>query len=293
MTAPDSAAVPPPIWGVAFEAAHNLIEICFDAAVAGDTADLITAGAARGLELARPGAHLLIDARRASFPSAAAPPVLSSGSWWPSDLESVSEVALWVAPEHVEVCAHDRAFTDPRRAPAPPWVSDRLEISRRSVHLVAGSTGAGKSTYAMRLADDIGGMHLAIDDWMQRLFGPDRPADADFAWYIDRIERCEAQMWQLACDLHRSRAPAVLDLGLTTREHRRRFLARADRARIPARLHYVDVDPDRRWQRVLERNRDRGATFRLEVTREMFDFMESRFEPPTADEHTDFIHRWS
>jgi predicted kinase len=42
-----------------------------------------------------------------------------------------------------------------------------------SFHLVCGSTGAGKTTPALRLGQEFGALHFSIDDWMVRLFGPD------------------------------------------------------------------------------------------------------------------------
>ena len=67
----------------------------------------------------------------------------------------------------------------------------------------------------------------------------------------------------------------------------------AREAQIPVRLHFIDVPADRRWARIAERNETRGATFLLEVTRSMFDFVENRFEKPRADEAEDFVHWWS
>ena len=36
--------------------------------------------------------------------------------------------------------------------------------------LIVGCTGAGKTTYARRLADEIGGIRFSIDEWMMALF---------------------------------------------------------------------------------------------------------------------------
>jgi hypothetical protein len=53
---------------------------------------------------------------------------------------------------------------------------------------------------------------------------------------------------------------------------------------MAVRLHLLDIAPEERWRRVQARNADRGPTFRLEVTREMFDFVETLWEPPAPDE---------
>ncbi|NKB26358.1 MAG: hypothetical protein GKR99_01875 [Rhodobacteraceae bacterium] len=53
---------------------------------------------------------------------------------------------------------------------------------------------------------------------------------------------------------------------------------------MPVTLHYIDVPRDIRWDRVQQRNTEKGATFALEVTREMFEFIEDLWEAPTEAE---------
>ena len=278
-----------------FEVRYNLIELCMGADIDDQDADRFEALVARAHQLATPGARLLVDGRYKSFASLRAQRRLSSGALRRDDLPRVEALAAWATPE--QRAGHGDSvfawFSQPDAPSAPPWVSQRHRAGRASVHLIAGSTGAGKSSYAARLARDLGAMCFGIDDWMQRLFGADRPRDAGFEWYMTRIERCEEQIWRLACELHDRAVPSILDLGLTTRAHRARFLEQAAQAGISARLHYVDVPAERRWQRVEARNRERGATYRLEVTRDMFDFVEGMFEPPIPDETDDFVYWWS
>ncbi|MBN4080513.1 hypothetical protein JYT31_02505 [Beggiatoa alba] len=49
-------------------------------------------------------------------------------------------------------------------------------------------------------------------------------------------------------------------------------------------LHYVTSDRDTRRSRVLERNSEKGKTYSLVVTPEVFDHMENFFEPPEGEE---------
>ena len=152
------------------------------------------------------------------------------------------------------------------------------------LHLVAGSTGAGKTTYAMSLAERDGALRLSIDEWMTTLFGPDQPEPIEFAWMMERIGRCEAQMWALARQAAAFGVSSVIDCGLTRADHRARWAAFAAEAGMAVRLHLLDIAPEERWRRVQARNAERGPTFRLEVTREMFDFVETLWEPPTEAE---------
>lgn len=152
------------------------------------------------------------------------------------------------------------------------------------VHLVVGSTGAGKSTFARRLARECGGICFVVDEWMQRLYLPDRPEVAGYDWYAPRIERSTEMIWSLVLELVRTGTPSVLEIGLTQRAAREAFYERMTRAGLKLALHVVEAPADVRWQRVAARNRERGATFALEVTRGMFDFVEGMWEPPDDEE---------
>ncbi len=152
------------------------------------------------------------------------------------------------------------------------------------IHLVCGSTGAGKTTYAGKLSRQLGAMHLSIDDWMVALFSPDMPQPLDWAWIGERVARCERQIAAAALRLGRLGVPSILDLGLLRGDDRRRVAALATEAVLAVHLHFIDVDAAERWRRIEGRNDKRGETFRLTVTRPMFDFIETIWQPPDADE---------
>lgn len=150
--------------------------------------------------------------------------------------------------------------------------------------LVVGCTGAGKSTYARALADQLGGLRFSIDEWMTALFWADSPQPIEFAWTMERVNRCEAQIFAMAQQAATRGVPAVLDLGFTTKSHRDKFRALAEQAGHSVTVHFVDVPAAERWRRVEQRNTDRGETYSLTVDREMFDFMEGLWEPPSEAE---------
>jgi len=155
-----------------------------------------------------------------------------------------------------------------------------------SIHLVCGSTGAGKTTYATELAERLAGVRFSIDDWMSALFWMDAPEPLDPVWSMARVERCNGQIWRTAADVAGRGVPCVLDLGFSTVEQRARFLRLAAEANLTVRLHYLEAPAQERWRRVLARNAQAGEAGRLPfaVTREMFDFVEGLFEAPTAEE---------
>ena len=152
------------------------------------------------------------------------------------------------------------------------------------IHLICGSTGAGKTTYSTRLRRQLGALHLSIDDWMVTLFAADRPSQGSWPWIEERVRRCERQILATALQLGRAGMPSILDLGLQRADQRRRVADQVASVGIPTRLHFLDVDAGERWRRVEARNEQQGETFRVKVTRPMFDFIETIWQPPTAEE---------
>lgn len=146
--------------------------------------------------------------------------------------------------------------------------------------LVVGCTGAGKSTYARALADRLGALRFSIDEWMIALFWADSPQPIEFAWTMERVDRCEAQIFAMARQAAARGVPAVLDLGFTTKAHRDKFRARGEQAGLRVAVHFIDVPAEERWRRVEQRNAEQGETYSLTVDRGMFDFMEGLWEPP-------------
>lgn len=155
---------------------------------------------------------------------------------------------------------------------------------RSTIYLVTGSTGAGKTTYAIGLAARERALRLSIDEWMTSLFGPDQTGPLHFEWMMERVDRCEAQMWAIARQVAALDLSIVVDCGLTREAHRAKWGKLAAEAGLSVQLHHLDVDVEERWRRVQGRNAERGPTYRLEVTREMFDFVETLWERPSDEE---------
>jgi predicted kinase len=123
-----------------------------------------------------------------------------------------------------------------------------------------------------------------MDEWMNALYWMDCPEKNDLGWALERVARCEAQMEMVARGLAEVGVSSVLDLGFTTRAQRMEWLKKAKAAGVECVLHVLEVDAEVRWGRVSERNRGESKTFTFEVTREMFEFMEARWEAPSEEE---------
>lgn len=148
------------------------------------------------------------------------------------------------------------------------------------LHFLCGSTGAGKSTYAAILAERLGGIPFYLDEWMAALYGKDISQPLDPAWMMERVDRCQQRIWHTAMLIGRSGRPCILEMGFNQRATRTRFAALARAAAMPVQLHVLDVPREERWQRVLQRNADKSGHLGFALTREMFDFTETMWEPP-------------
>lgn len=77
---------------------------------------------------------------------------------------------------------------------------------------------------------------------------------------------------------------AILDLGLSKFEHREKFRIFAKANNFEIKLHYLAISKEERFQRIQQRNKEKGTTFEFEVSKSDFDFMENWFETPTKQE---------
>lgn len=153
-----------------------------------------------------------------------------------------------------------------------------------NVYIICGLTGAGKSTYSEQLRQDLNGVRMSIDDWMANLFFMDRDPTSDFEWFHTRVRRCCAQMRDTADQIIATGKPVVFDCGFTNFEERQIFYDWAEAMGHSTALHLLDVPESVRWDRVQNRNAEKGDTFALEVTRDMFDFMNRIWQAPSDAE---------
>lgn len=152
------------------------------------------------------------------------------------------------------------------------------------IHLIEGPVGAGKSTFATRLGDELAAPHLDLDEWMVTLFQADRPDSGFLAWYAERKRRCLTQIWNVAWSIVSSGSDTVLELGLVHRADRAAFYECADAADVDLDVYLLETPEATRRQRVRERNRQQGRTFKMEVSEEIFDLANRAWEAPDEAE---------
>jgi predicted kinase len=76
----------------------------------------------------------------------------------------------------------------------------------------------------------------------------------------------------------------ILDIGLMRRADRDRVRGIAGATDLPLQFHFVSASAEVRRARVADRNVVRGENFAIEVTPELFDFIEGVYEPPGPGE---------
>jgi predicted kinase len=153
-----------------------------------------------------------------------------------------------------------------------------------TLNVIFGPSGAGKTTYANAFARREKAVAFILDDWMARMFGPDMPEPLQYDWMIERVGRCEAQIWATAAGVLATGTSVILDIGLMRRADRARVREIAEATGLPLQFHFVDAPPEARRARVLDRNVVRGEGFAIDVTPDMFDFIEGVYEAPEPAE---------
>ena len=152
------------------------------------------------------------------------------------------------------------------------------------LHVIFGPSGAGKTTYAHQFARREKAVAFILDEWMARLFAADMPEPIEYEWMIERVQRCEAQIWSSAAGVLAAGTDVILDIGLMRKDDRARVREIGEATGLPLQWHFVTASAESRRARVAERNVVRGESFAIEVTPELFDFIEGVFEPPEPHE---------
>jgi len=155
--------------------------------------------------------------------------------------------------------------------------------------MICGPVGAGKTTYAIRLAKELGAIRFSIDDWIAELFFPDKPDPLTYEWAVERARRCEVRILAVSQSLLELGTDVIWDMGFMERDQRHRIMAAVGDFPHYVRLHCVDAPADVRRERVRQRNAEKPDGYAIEVTDEMFDFMERRSVPVSSDEASDII----
>jgi predicted kinase len=150
-----------------------------------------------------------------------------------------------------------------------------------TLHFVCGKAGAGKTTLARRLANDLPAILLCEDEWLLHT------ADSitNLEQYLDSARRVRNMLAPHTIDLLRLGVSVVFDFGGNTAQDRRWVRSLFEGAGAEHALHYIVADDVTCRARVRERNETQPAgLFFGVVTDEQVQEVNRYFVPPTVEE---------
>lgn len=151
-------------------------------------------------------------------------------------------------------------------------------------HVIEGPVGAGKTTFANKLGQELRTPPLILDAWFVTLFRSDRPDRDLWEWYAARKQRCIDQITDVAQGLLGTDHDAIVELGLLQRESRKNYYARLNDIGAAYVVYVLDAPMPERLARVRKRNIEKGESYAMEVTDAIFATASEMWEPPDAAE---------
>ena len=152
-------------------------------------------------------------------------------------------------------------------------------MAMTQVHLICGKVGAGKTTYARRVADERNALLLTLDEWLLHFYEEPMSREA----FDARVALCIEMMMRIAERLVVLNTETVLDCGFWRRSVRDDVRSRVRGAGGQVVLYYVELPADERWKRIESRNGALDASTH-HIDRAMFEMFEGWFDEPSSDE---------
>ncbi len=152
-------------------------------------------------------------------------------------------------------------------------------MAQPTFHLLCGRIGSGKTTFAKKLARDIGAVRLAHDEWMARIYGS-RPPETEYRANFSRVEEL---IWKRAEAIVRDGGDVIIDFGFWTRESRDVARDRIAAAGGVARFYDIACSRELALERTMRRS-ENPPPDSLWIDRAAFDKFDALYEPMQADE---------
>ncbi len=121
---------------------------------------------------------------------------------------------------------------------------------------------------------------------MVNLFQSDRPDEDIWAWYAERQARCTLQIMELVRSSLDHGIDAIVELGLIKTAGRLELYSELESEGRDYRAHVLEAPREERKRRVAKRNTERGDTFAMHVSDEVFELASDMWEPISEDERT-------
>jgi predicted kinase len=141
--------------------------------------------------------------------------------------------------------------------------------------LICGLPGAGKTTLAKRLEDELRAVRLCPDEWKH---------DLGVDYYDEEMRvRLEHRLWRLGQELLGLGQSVILENGFWAREERDELRLAARTLGVAVELHYLEAPVDELWRRLEIRN-ELALPGTVPIKREDLNKWAQQFEAPNAAE---------
>ncbi len=149
----------------------------------------------------------------------------------------------------------------------------------KTVHIMCGLPGTGKSSYARKLATDKDAVLFSLDEWMTDLLG-DSYKNTEFERFV---LPCQKMIWRASLPLLDREIEFVYDFAIYSKKGRKELFDKIRGYGAEAIIYYFNIP----HETCKERLRRRGVSKTVHeavVTPEQFDKLVTYFVPPSEDE---------
>src|SRR5579862_3161578 len=145
--------------------------------------------------------------------------------------------------------------------------------------LICGLPGAGKTTFAKRLASERQALRMCPDDWIEQILA--HPEDTTER---DRLrDPVENLQWDLTLEYLTLGLTVILENGFWAEEERSLYAIGALEVGASIEFYFLEAPYELLWERIEKRNQELGAGPWV-MSREDLDSAWSIFQPPASEE---------